>query len=39
MVFIGQLIEESGITEIIQTDFALREGVLYDILNSPALTD
>jgi exopolyphosphatase/guanosine-5'-triphosphate,3'-diphosphate pyrophosphatase len=39
MVFIGQLIEESGIEEIIQTDFALREGVLYDILKSPALTD
>jgi exopolyphosphatase/guanosine-5'-triphosphate,3'-diphosphate pyrophosphatase len=39
MVFIGQLIEESGITEIIQTDFALREGVLYEILNSPALID
>lgn len=39
MVFIGQLIEESEITEIIQTDFALREGVLYDLLKSPVNTE
>jgi exopolyphosphatase/guanosine-5'-triphosphate,3'-diphosphate pyrophosphatase len=35
MVFIGQLIRETGIFRIIQTDFALREGVLYELLNSP----
>ena len=34
MVFIGQLIEETGITQIIQTDFALREGVLYELMES-----
>jgi exopolyphosphatase / guanosine-5'-triphosphate,3'-diphosphate pyrophosphatase len=35
MVFIGQFIEETGITRIIQTDFALREGVLYELMESP----
>ncbi|HDR51372.1 MAG TPA: hypothetical protein ENN90_07090 [Mariniphaga anaerophila] len=34
MVFIGQLIEETGITQIIQTDFALREGVLFELMKS-----
>ena len=32
IVFIGQLIEETGITRIIQTDYALREGVLYELM-------
>lgn len=39
MVFIGQLIGETGITEIIQTDFALREGVLYDFLTAPVYVE
>lgn len=39
MVFIGQLIGETGINEIVQTDFALREGVLYDILNAPVYVE
>lgn len=34
MVFIGQLIEKTGISRILQTDFALREGVLYELLES-----
>ncbi|MEE4287095.1 MAG: hypothetical protein V2I31_13155 [Mariniphaga sp.] len=35
VVFIGQFIKETGISKIIQTDFALREGVLYELLKSP----
>ncbi|WP_372949088.1 hypothetical protein [Mariniphaga sp.] len=35
MVFIGQLIKETGISRIIQTDYALREGVLYELLKNP----
>ena len=34
MVFIGQLIEKAGISSIIQTDYALREGVLYELLET-----
>ncbi len=30
MILIGQFIREIGITEITQTDFALREGVLFE---------
>jgi exopolyphosphatase / guanosine-5'-triphosphate,3'-diphosphate pyrophosphatase len=35
MLFIGQFIKETGISQIIQTDYALREGVLYELLKSP----
>jgi exopolyphosphatase / guanosine-5'-triphosphate,3'-diphosphate pyrophosphatase len=34
IVFIGQLIKEAGISKILQTDYALREGVLYDLMES-----
>ncbi len=34
IVLIEQLIKQAGITRIIQTDFALREGVLFDLMNS-----
>ncbi len=34
VIFIYQIITRIGITQIYQTDYALREGVLYDILNS-----
>lgn len=34
VIFIEQLISETGITQIIQTDFALREGVLFEMMNS-----
>jgi exopolyphosphatase/guanosine-5'-triphosphate,3'-diphosphate pyrophosphatase len=34
VIFIEQLISEIGITQIIQTDFALREGVLFEMMNS-----
>lgn len=33
VILIEQLISEIGITNIIQTDFALREGVLFEIMN------
>lgn len=33
VIFIEQLISEIGITQIIQTDFALREGVLFEMMN------
>lgn len=33
VILIKQLISSIGITEIIQTDFALREGVFYEIMN------
>jgi exopolyphosphatase/guanosine-5'-triphosphate,3'-diphosphate pyrophosphatase len=36
VIFIEQLISETGITQIIQTDFALREGVLFEMMNSIA---
>jgi exopolyphosphatase/guanosine-5'-triphosphate,3'-diphosphate pyrophosphatase len=32
VIFIEQLISETGITQIIQTDFALREGVLFEMM-------
>lgn len=32
MILIGQLVREVGIAEITQTDYALREGVLFDVL-------
>jgi exopolyphosphatase/guanosine-5'-triphosphate,3'-diphosphate pyrophosphatase len=32
VILIARLVEEIGITEIIQTDFALREGVLFEIM-------
>lgn len=38
MIFIDQLIKEIGITRIIQTDFALREGVLSEICSDTAQT-
>jgi len=34
VIFIEQLISEIGITQITQTDFALREGVLFEMMNS-----
>jgi exopolyphosphatase / guanosine-5'-triphosphate,3'-diphosphate pyrophosphatase len=34
VIFVNQIITRIGITQIYQTDYALREGVLYDILNS-----
>ena len=34
VIFIEQLIAEIGIATIIQTDFALREGVLFDEMNT-----
>ena len=34
VILIEQIISEIGIEKIIQTDFALREGVLYDIIKS-----
>jgi len=34
MIFIGQLIKEAGISKIVQTDYALREGVLYELMES-----
>ncbi len=33
VIFIEYLISEIGISQIIQTDFALREGVLYEMMN------
>lgn len=33
MILIGQFIQEAGIAEITQTDFALREGVLFEEMN------
>ena len=33
VIFIEQLISEIGINQIIQTDFALREGVLFEMMN------
>jgi len=36
VIFIEQLISETGITQITQTDFALREGVLFEMMNSIA---
>jgi exopolyphosphatase/guanosine-5'-triphosphate,3'-diphosphate pyrophosphatase len=33
VVLIQKLISEIGIKQIIQTDFALREGVLFELLN------
>jgi len=32
VIFIEYLISQTGITQIIQTDFALREGVFYDLM-------
>ena len=32
VIFIEQLISEIGINQIIQTDFALREGVLFEMM-------
>ena len=32
VIFIEHLISETGITQIIQTDFALREGVLFEMM-------
>ncbi len=37
VILIEQLISETGITQIIQTDFALREGVLFEMMNSKNL--
>jgi exopolyphosphatase/guanosine-5'-triphosphate,3'-diphosphate pyrophosphatase len=34
VIFIEQLISEIGIIQITQTDFALREGVLFEMMNS-----
>lgn len=34
VILIEQLISEIGITKIIQTDFALREGVLFELIHS-----
>ncbi len=34
VVFIEHLISEIGIKKIVQTDYALREGVLYELINS-----
>jgi exopolyphosphatase/guanosine-5'-triphosphate,3'-diphosphate pyrophosphatase len=34
VVLIEKLILEIGITKIIQTDFALREGVLFELMNT-----
>jgi len=34
MVFIGQLVKKTGISKIVQTDYALREGVLYELMES-----
>lgn len=36
IVFIEHLVKLTGITKIIQTDFALREGVLYDLMKNEA---
>ncbi len=36
VIFIEHLVKLTGITKIIQTDFALREGVLYDLMKSEA---
>jgi len=33
VIFIGQIISETGIQQIFQTDYALREGVLYEFMN------
>jgi exopolyphosphatase/guanosine-5'-triphosphate,3'-diphosphate pyrophosphatase len=33
VIFIEQLISEIGINQIVQTDFALREGVLFEMMN------
>ncbi len=33
VILIEQLISEAEITSIIQTDFALREGVFYEMMN------
>jgi exopolyphosphatase/guanosine-5'-triphosphate,3'-diphosphate pyrophosphatase len=32
VIFIQQLLEQTGITKIIQTDYALREGVLFEMM-------
>ncbi len=34
VIFINQIVTRLGINQIYQTDYALREGVLYDMLNS-----
>ena len=34
VVLIEHLVKQTGITKIIQTDFALREGVLYDLMKN-----
>ncbi|SHF73915.1 exopolyphosphatase / guanosine-5'-triphosphate,3'-diphosphate pyrophosphatase [Mariniphaga anaerophila] len=36
MILIGLLVEASGISQIIQTNFALREGVLFELMESDA---
>jgi exopolyphosphatase/guanosine-5'-triphosphate,3'-diphosphate pyrophosphatase len=38
VILIELLISETGITQIIQTDFALREGVLFELMNSGTRT-
>jgi exopolyphosphatase/guanosine-5'-triphosphate,3'-diphosphate pyrophosphatase len=38
VILIELLISETGITQIIQTDFALREGVLFELMNSGTQT-
>ncbi len=35
VILIEHLISETGIQEIIQTDYALREGVLFEMMNNP----
>jgi len=35
VILIEKLISEIGIKKIVQTDFALREGVLYEMMNKP----
>ncbi|MGM0620721.1 MAG: hypothetical protein ACQETJ_06735 [Bacteroidota bacterium] len=37
IILIRQLISAIGIKRIIQTDYALREGVLYELMNTPKL--
>jgi exopolyphosphatase/guanosine-5'-triphosphate,3'-diphosphate pyrophosphatase len=34
VILIDQLIAETGIQKIIQTDYALREGVLFEMIDS-----
>jgi exopolyphosphatase/guanosine-5'-triphosphate,3'-diphosphate pyrophosphatase len=38
VILIEQLISETGINEIIQTDFALREGVLFEMMKQGTRT-